>query len=413
MIEYGLNYVYQEIERPLPPIFASMTRRGIRIDVRRLTRLGESLDSALATVLAGPLAGLNPGSPKQVAGVLYNDLELPILRRSKKTGGASTDEETLKMLQLRVGRIPFIESLLKYRELTKLKSTYVVGILERIGSDSRLHPDWLQWGTSTGRISSRNPNGQNIPASHIPGDYGSELRSCFIPADGFCFVVGDYSQIELRVMGVLAQEEVLLQAFREGRDVHAQVTQALGLAPELRWLGKNMNFGLGYGLQADGLALKLSEEAEGGRVVTKAEAQRYINLYWSRMPNLAKWVEDTKDFLRGFGYVETLFGRRQYIALTGNRGRDAALLREAVNMPVQGTAGDILKRMMKLLHKQLVHLGGHILLTVHDEFVNEVPEKEAGEFAEWVAAKAAGMENIGVPIEMVVGVGGSWMEAKK
>ena len=393
------RWIYEQVERPLPPIVGAMESAGILVDRDRLAELGCTVDTRIAGIDLGVLDSVNYKSPLQLAHLLYNVVGLQPVR--KTSGGAwSTDEKSLKEIRRRAGHaVPIIDTLLRIRSLEKLKSTYVTALLERTVDNPRLHFQFLQHGTETGRFSALNPNMQNMPSR---GEFADEFRSCFIAPVGKVLVCSDASQIELRVMAAFSRDPFLTGAFNNDEDIHQAVTTLLGLSD--RRVGKNINFGIGYGLSTPSLATLLG--------VSQREATQLMDEYWRRVPLLKAWFTRSKELLVSNGFVTTMFGRINHYNLGDNDNTNASTFREANNMRVQGTAADIIKLYMAIVHYTYSMYGGCMMLTVHDEVVGEVDE-DKGELCrsalEYIGSTVV---DIGVPLRWDVHIGRSWQEAK-
>lgn len=407
----GVAGVLAEIEQPLVPILEEMERRGIRLDPGVLDDLSRRLDTSLAElekeIHAEAGGAFNINSPQQLAEILFGRQKLPVLRRTAKTKAPSTDAEVLAELAARGFRLPAF--ILEYREQAKLKSTYVDALPRQVAEDGRIHSRFNQAVTTTGRLSSSDPNLQNIP---VRTEMGREVRRAFVAADGHLLIAADYSQIELRVLAHLAEEPALVRAFAADEDIHA-TTAALvfGVAPELvgpdqRRAAKTINFGLIYGMGAFSLARDLG--------VSTAEAQRFINAYFARMPRVREYLEATKAQARATGKVATLFGRIRRI-----EGLDAAkeqirgnAERQAINAPVQGTAADLIKLAMIHLQRALDPTQAWIVLQVHDELIVETAAARAPAVAATVRKVMESVAALRVPLRVDTGTGPSWGDAK-
>ncbi len=370
--------LYYSLEVPLIPVIADMEQAGVMLDIPFLRemsgRLARQLDALEKEIFdhSGGYGAFNINSPKQLNDVLFGKLGLSVEGLKKTTHGYSTDVVTLEALR---NAHPIVPLILEYRELAKLKSTYVDALPELINPyTGRVHTSYNQTGTSTGRFSSSNPNLQNIP---IRTEIGREVRRAFIAPSGYSLLSVDYSQVELRVMAHISEDETLIEAFRQGLDIHRATAAAVyGIKPEevtyeQRSFAKRVNFGLMYGMGA----FRLARDSE----LTLAEAESFINTYFRRFPRVRDYIERTKEQARQQGYVETIFGRRRYFPMLqkGDKGQTAlAEERAAINMPIQGTAADILKRAMIALHAELRQHqpDARMILQVHDELVLEVPE---------------------------------------
>jgi DNA polymerase-1 len=407
----GLSRVYHDIEMPLVEVLFDMERTGVLLDTEKLGAQSQELGQKLlaleaeAFVLAGQPFNLN--SPKQIQDILFGRHGLPVKKRTP--GGApSTDEDVLQELAL---DYPLPKLLLEYRALSKLKSTYADKLPKRVDPVTRrVHTSYNQAVAVTGRLASSDPNLQNIP---VRTPEGRRIREAFIAPPGAWLVSADYSQIELRIMAHLSQDEGLLKAFAEGQDIHrATAAEVFGVAPqdvtpEQRRYAKVINFGLIYGMSAFGLAGELGIE--------RAAAQAWIDRYFSRYPGVAAYMERTREFARRHGYVETVFGRRLWLPeiRSGNPARRQAAERAAINAPMQGTAADIIKLAMIAVHRWLVGRGAktRLILQVHDELVLEVPEAELATVKAELPRLMAGVAQLDVPLETEVGVGANWEQA--
>src|SRR3989338_1364153 len=409
----GLLKVYEEIELPLTHIFHDAEKRGIRVDTGYLKRLSDDyhkkLEKLEQAIWKEAGVGFNVNSPKQLGEVLFDRLKLSIKGLRKTEGGARSTRESelgkLKMVH------PIIEHILGYRELQKLLSTYIDNIPTMVDKDGRLHTTFIQTGTTTGRISSMNPNLQNIP---VKGEYGKEIRKAFLADTGYLLCAFDYSQIELRVLAILSRDGDFVRMFKEGKDIHAAVASEVFKVPEdevtrdMRRKAKVINFGIIYGMGVRSLEKAL----EGSR----EEAQRFYDNYFKEFPGVAAYMENVKREALKNGFTTTLFGRRRYIE--GIRSPipyiRAGAERMAINAPIQGSAADIIKLAMARVHDELKKAGiledTRLLLQVHDELVYEVREKKVHEA---VAIIKRAMEHIyetDVPLEVSVATGKDWGE---
>ncbi len=411
--EEALDSVFEEIELPLVPVLVAMERAGIAIDRKALAELAQRLERSLAelereiTAEAGGPFNLN--SPQQLAEVLFQRRGLPVLRRTAKTRAPSTDAEVLAELAARGHRLPAL--LLEYREQAKLKSTYVDALPRQVAADGRVHTRFNQAVASTGRLSSSDPNLQNIP---VRTELGREVRRAFVAREGAVLLAADYSQIELRVLAHLSEDPGLLAAFARGEDIHRATaalvfdTDAALVTPPMRRAAKTINFGLIYGMGAYALARDLG--------VPPGEAQRFIDAYFARLPRVRAFMEETKAQARRTGKVRTLFGRARWIAGLDSKNPQVRgnAERMAMNAPIQGTAADLMKLAMIRLYGMLRRRQGEaqLLLQVHDELVLEVAQGCEGEIAELVRQAMEGAGQLRVPLAVEVGVGRSWAEAK-
>ena len=406
--EPSLRRVYEEIEIPLVRVLSRMERNGVQVDAQRLRQQGEVLAQRLAALeqQAWQVAGaeFNLASPKQIQEVLYERLKLPILRKTPK-GQPSTAEDVLEEL---AAKHPLPRLILDYRSLAKLKSTYIDRLPERIDPvTGRVHTSYHQAVASTGRLSSSDPNLQNIPART---EEGRRIRQAFVAAPGHLLIAGDYSQIELRIMAHLSQDPGLLAAFAEGRDIH-RVTAAevfgvplQAVSDEQRRAAKAINFGLIYGMSAFGLARQLG--------IGRAEAQDYIDRYFARYPGVRAYMDAIRDSAREKGYVETLFGRRVYLPDIDSRNgqRRAQAERMAINAPMQGSAADIIKRAMIEVDAWIEQKAPEVkmILQVHDELVLEAPASQVEACRSALRARMEGAAQLKVPLLVDIGVGENW-----
>ncbi len=377
--ESGLDDLFCSLELPLIPIISSMQYQGVALDVGFLSGMSGRLRERIAELEAevfdmGGIGKFNISSPKQLNTVLFDVLELSVESLKKTKLGYSTDASTLDTLR---SEHAIINKIVEFRELSKLKSTYVDALPELVNpATGRLHTSYNQAGSATGRFSSSNPNLQNIP---IRTEMGREVRRAFLAPRGYVLLAVDYSQIELRVMAHISQDETLIDAFHRGLDIH-QATAATvnGIDPDevtydQRSFAKRVNFGLMYGMGA----FRLARDSD----LTLAEADQFISTYFERMPGVEEYIKATKAFVWDNGYTETLYGRRRIypaIKSNGNRRSTAAEERAAINMPIQGTAADILKQSMINLHDRLSQesFDAAMILQVHDELVLEVKEEQ-------------------------------------
>jgi DNA polymerase-1 len=409
----GLLPIYEELEEPLLTVLLGMEERGVLLDAEYLT--------AMSGELAGELAGLereiyelageefNINSSQQLRVILFDKLGYPVLKRTKKTKSYSTGAETLEELAVRGYPLP--QRLLRYRELAKLKSTYVDALPALVAADGRLHTRFNQAVAATGRLSSANPNLQNIP---VRTELGQRIRRAFIAGPGMRLVVADYSQIELRILAHIAGEPALAAAFAAGDDIHAATAATVfGLprekvSPNERRAAKVINFGILYGMSAYGLGQTLG--------IPPADADRFIKAYLERYPEVRRYMDETLAAAEKEGKVETLYGRVRWLPDIHSRNwnlRENAR-RMAINARIQGTAADLLKKAMIAVARRLSaeHPAAGLLLTVHDELVLEAPAADAAAVGELVKAEMEGVERLAVPLVVEVGAGDSWYEAK-
>ena len=403
--------VFGDIELPLVRVLARMEEAGIGVDREYLEELGESLRDRLATlerdIYTAADGPFNINSTLQLREVLYERLGLAVLKKTPK-GAPSTDASVLEKL---VDEHPVVEHLLHYRELEKLRSTYVDGFLPLIAPDGRIHCVFNQTGAATGRISSERPNMQNIP---VRSEEGRTIRRAFVADPGNVFVVADYSQIELRILAHLCGDAALVDAFNRDADVHTETAARVFGVPadtvdtEMRRRAKVINFGLLYGMEAYGLAQRLEISTE--------EAKEHMDAYFAQFPEVSAFMEGVVEAARNSGYTETISGRRRYLPeLTSGNFRIRQMgERMALNAPIQGSQADIIKKAMVQLDARLEAstLGAAMLLQVHDELVIEAPEAVADEVALLTREVMEGVVELRVPIRVDVGTGNTLADAK-
>jgi len=407
----ALVEVFEDIEMPLVPVLSAIERNGVLVDGDLLKLQSNGLQEKLEVLeqQAYEMAGemFNLASPKQIQHIFYEKLQLPILRKTPK-GQPSTAENVLQELAL---DYPLPKLILEHRSLSKLKSTYTDKLPGQIdGHTGRVHTSYQQAVAATGRLSSTDPNLQNIP---VRTEEGRRIRQAFIAPPGFKIVSADYSQIELRIMAHISQDARLIDAFQKGEDIHrATAAEILGLAPEAvtseqRRHAKAINFGLIYGMSAFGLARQLG--------VTRPAAQDYINLYFERYPGVKSYMEQIKQNAQAQGFVETLFGRRLYLPdiHSSNAQRRQYAERTAINAPMQGSAADIIKKAMIATHAWLEQSQSPVtlIMQVHDELVFEVPTELLEPSCEQIRTLMEGAASLSVPLLVEVGSGNNWDEA--
>ncbi|MCU6377996.1 DNA polymerase I [Morganella morganii] len=409
--EKSLLHVYQDIEMPLVPVLSRMERTGVLIDANVLAAQSVELTARLDELekQAFAIAGeeFNLSSPKQLQTILFEKLNLPVVK--KTPGGApSTNEEVLEELADN-HELPRV--ILEHRSLSKLKTTYTDKLPLMVDPKTRrVHTSYHQAVTATGRLSSRDPNLQNIP---VRTDEGRRIRQAFIARDGYCIMAADYSQIELRIMAHLSQDKGLLKAFAEGKDIHrATAAEVFGVplddvTADQRRSAKAINFGLIYGMSAFGLARQLG--------IPRGEAQRYMDLYFERYPGVLDYMARTREHAAEKGYVETLEGRRLWLPEINSRNgmRRKAAEREAINAPMQGTAADIIKKAMIAVDDwlQKENIDALMIMQVHDELVFEVRKEQQAEMAEKIRRLMEAAMKLDVPLKVEAGVGANWDEA--
>jgi DNA polymerase I len=403
----GLTRLFHEIELPLVDVLVEMERAGVKLDVEHLAEISARFDQRALELerrvwdLAGEVFTI--GSPQQLAPILFDKLKLSRKRRGKT--GFSTDARVLQAIRHEHEIVPAIE---EWREVTKLKSTYLDAFPELVGADGRLHTTFNQTATTTGRLSSTDPNLQNIP---IRTEQGREIRACFVAEPGCRLISADYSQVELRLLAHIADEPVLKEIFRRGEDVHTATAEAIlggKTDPGTRSKAKMVNYGIVYGLSAFGLADRLQIEKE--------EAQQFIDAYLERFPKVKQFIDRTIASATTEGYVSTLFGRIRRVPELRSRQFQTRSLGErlAVNMVIQGTAADIIKVAMVRCRDELraAGLGTRLVLQIHDELLFEGPEDEVERASEIVRREMAGAFHMDPPLEVDVGSGRNWLEAK-
>lgn len=410
--ERGLTRLYETIELPLTENLAEMEWNGITIDQAMLDEVTEEMTKKVQALeqqafdQAGEQFNLN--SPKQLGALLFEKLGLPVIKKTKT--GYSTDVSVLEALQ---GEHPIIETLIRYRQLSKLLSTYLLGLHPLINpATGRIHTHFNQMATVTGRLSSTEPNLQNIPTRT---EVGKRMREMFVPGKDYDLLMScDYSQVELRVMASIAQDELLLDSFRHGQDVHARTASEIfgvpldQVTPYMRSKAKTVNFGIIYGISDFGLARQLG--------VPRGEAAQYIESYFARYTGVKDYMEREKQKAREMGYVETLFGRRRYLPDINakNFNRRSFAERTAINTPIQGTAADIIKVAMLKVAENLkkAQVKSRVLLQVHDELVLEVTEEEKDQVAQIVKDTMEHAVELAVPLVADVATGKNWAQAK-
>ena len=404
------QWLLTEVEQPLAEVLASMELIGFSLDTDGLTTYGQELESQLTAraeeiyELAGGQFNIN--SPMQLGNVLFEKLGLPHGKKTQR--GYSTNADVLESLR---DKHPIINCILDYRKLAKLKNTYVDGLLKVVGADGRVHSIFKQTETRTGRISSAEPNLQNIP---VRTDEGSVFRKFFFAAGDHTLVDADYSQIELRVLAHIARDENMIEGFRSGADIHTQTAaQVFGMPPDyvtsqMRSRAKAVNFGIVYGIGAYSLSRDIG--------VTVAEANDYINGYLRTYHGVRQYMEDTKQFAKENGYVKTMFGRRRDLPEMSatNRVTKAFGERVAMNTPIQGTAADIIKIAMVRVYRRLQAEGlkSQLILQVHDELIVETTPDEIDAVKTLLQQEMSGAAELSVPLVVDVGVGRTWYEAK-
>ncbi|MDQ3922697.1 MAG: DNA polymerase I, partial [Actinomycetota bacterium] len=394
--EMGLARLYYEVELPLADVLGKMEEVGMPVDVSTLEEVGEEIEERIGEIEARIYEEVghpfNIGSPKQLGEVLFVELGIPPVRKTKT--GYSTDAKVLQQLAI---EHPIADRIIAYRELAKLKGTYIDGLVKLIGEEGRIHSTLNQTTTATGRLSSDSPNLQNIP---VRTEMGTRIRDAFTASPNRRLVVADYSQIELRILAHMTGEPTLVQAFTTGEDVHTRTASEVfdvrleSVTPELRRRAKMVNFGILYGISGFGLAMRLGN-------VHPAEAERYIKRYLERYPKVTEFIQATLEEAEELGYATTLFGRRRYVPELRNTNRNVRKLGEriAFNARVQGTAADIIKVAMVDLQPRLSSLGAEMLMQVHDELVFDVDAENVEEVASLVAERMVTAYDLHPPLE--------------
>ncbi len=409
--DFGLERVMREVELPLVDVLVAMEREGLRLDAKRLASIGEGMEERIATLQAEIFedAGheFTIGSPQQLGEVLFTELGLSRKRRGKT--GFSTDARVLAAIR---DEHPIVTRVEQWRELTKLKNTYLDALPALIDPETgRIHTTFNQVSAATGRLSSTNPNLQNIP---IRSDVGRPVRSCFVAGKGKKLLSADYNQVELRVLAHVADESVLRDIFASGEDVHSATAAGIigadpdAISPGERSKAKMVNYGIAYGLSAFGLADRLQIDRE--------EAATYIDRYFERFPAVRRFIDETIAAAESDGYVSTLMGRRRRIPELRSNQRQRRLLGErlAVNTVIQGTAADIIKLAMVSCHRALADSGleTKLVLQIHDELLFEGPEAEMDDAAKLVEHEMCAAFELDPPLAVEVGVGADWLAAK-
>ena len=409
--ETKLAKLYSEIEGPLIYTLGDIERNGVLIDSEKLNQQSKELEAKILEleqkVQKSAGEDFNLGSPKQLQEILYEKLGLPVIKKTPK-GQPSTAESVLQELSM---DFPIVQDILSYRAISKLKSTYTDKLPKMVNSNTgRVHTSYHQAVTATGRLSSSDPNLQNIP---IRSEEGRRIREAFIAPEGYKILAADYSQIELRIMAHLSKDQGLMDAFAKGQDIH-QATAAEIFAANIeevtanqRRSAKAINFGLIYGMSAFGLSKQLQ--------ITRAEAQNYIEQYFDRYPQVKNYMDETKLSAKKMGYVETVFGRRLYLAdiESSNYQRRQYAERSAINAPMQGTAADLIKMAMIHLHQKIREesFDAKIIMQVHDELVIEVNERQSDELSKLTISIMSDISKLDVDLKVDADIGNNWDEA--
>jgi len=409
--EAKLAKLYSEIEGPLIYTLGDIERNGVLIDSEKLSQQSKELEAKIlkleSKVQKNAGEDFNLGSPKQLQEILYEKLGLPVIKKTPK-GQPSTSEAVLQELSI---DFPIVHDILSYRAISKLKSTYTDKLPKMINSNTgRVHTSYHQAVTATGRLSSSDPNLQNIP---IRSEEGRRIREAFIAPEGYKILAADYSQIELRIMAHLSKDQGLMDAFAKGQDIHQATAAEIfsinidDVTPNQRRSAKAINFGLIYGMSAFGLSKQLQ--------ITRAEAQNYIEQYFERYPGVKNYMDETKSSAKQNGYVETVLGRRLYLAdiESSNYQRRQYAERSAINAPMQGTAADLIKMAMTDLHSKIRNesLDAKIIMQVHDELVIEVNENQLDELSDLTVNIMADIFKLDVDLKVDADIGNNWDEA--
>jgi DNA polymerase-1 len=410
LAEYQLESLFHDVEMPLVEVLAAMEMRGITIDASYLHQMSQMLQGHMDTLLQEiyEVAGeeFNVNSPQQLQRILFDKLQLPHGKRTKS--GYSTDVSVLESLALG-HELP--QLILDYRQLAKMKSTYIDALPQLIHPQTgRIHTSLNQTITETGRLSSSNPNLQNIP---VRSELGREIRQAFVAAPGHVLVSADYSQIELRLLAHFTGDPVLIEAFRKGQDIHTRTAmEVFGVSDtavdgDMRRMAKTVNFGIIYGLSAFGLAQRLR--------IDNDQARAYIEGYFARYPRVKQYLDSIIALARQQGYVTTLMQRRRYLPEIDHSNRNVreAAERTAINMPFQGSAADLIKLAMIRLHQQIIseHLPCSMLLQIHDELLFEIPENAVAEMTPRIKSTMENVWTLQVPLTVDIGQGANWAEA--
>ena len=409
--EAKLAKLYSEIEGPLIYTLGDIERNGVLIDSEKLNQQSKELEAKILKlerkVQKNAGEDFNLGSPKQLQEILYEKLGLPVIKKTPK-GQPSTSEAVLQELSM---DFPIVHDILSYRAISKLKSTYTDKLPKMINSNTgRVHTSYHQAVTATGRLSSSDPNLQNIP---IRSEEGRRIREAFIAPEGYKILAADYSQIELRIMAHLSKDQGLMDAFAKGQDIHQATAAEIfsinidDVTPNQRRSAKAINFGLIYGMSAFGLSKQLQ--------ITRAEAQNYIEQYFERYPGVKNYMDETKLSAKKNGFVETVLGRRLYLAdiESSNYQRRQYAERSAINAPMQGTAADLIKMAMTDLHSKIRNesLDAKIIMQVHDELVIEVNENQLDELSDLTVNIMADIFKLDVDLKVDADTGNNWDEA--
>jgi len=409
--EHKLLELFENIEMPLVPVLSSMEKDGIKLDLHYLKKLSGDLEKRLEGLVKNiyGLSGeeFNINSSQQLGKILFEKLKLPVIKKTKT--GVSTDVEVLEELS---GKSPLPAYLLEYRQLTKLKNTYIDALPELADKEDKIHTSFDQTGTATGRLSSLNPNIQNIP---VRSEIGKEIRRAFIASEkGWKLISADYSQIELRILAHFSGDANLIASFEKDEDIHSRTASEIFsidktlVTGEERRAAKTVNFGIIYGISAFGLAKQLK--------ISRTEAQKYINSYLEKYPGVDRFMKSSIEKARKDGFIETLMGRKRYIPDIESKNKNTREFAErvAINAPIQGSASDIIKVAMVNLYRIIKKEGlrGRLLLQVHDELILECPEKDVESLKKLVKETMENVVKLKVPVKVDVNSGDNWCECK-
>jgi len=410
LFEMGLTELFFNIEIPLIEVLAHIEYTGVKVQRQILIGLSRDFDKRLNTIIKEihTLADepFNINSPQQLSRILFEKLQLPTVKKTKT--GFSTDTEVLETLS---AIHPLPQKILSYRTLSKLKSTYIDVLPNLINPRTgRIHASFNQMVVATGRLSSSDPNLQNIP---IRGEEGKKIREAFVPGEGFVLLSSDYSQIELRILAHISKDPLLIDSFNKNEDIHAKVAQEVfgvqyaDITQDMRRTAKVINFGIIYGMSGYGLAKELG--------VSQREAQNYIDAYFERYKGVKNYIERILKETRSNGFVKTMFGRIRYVPEINNHDNSVRQVGEriAMNTPIQGTAADIIKLAMVSIHRKLKEkcLCSHIIMQIHDELVLEVKDEETETVKDIVRTEMENVIKLSVPLNVSLGLGKSWAEA--
>ncbi len=407
-----LEKLFYEIEMPLAQVLSRMEQTGILLDTKKLTGVGNDIDRLLQSVqeeIAKETGGgISINSPLQLGNFLVEKIGIPLGKT--KTGKYATNEAELSKFK---DQFPLINHLLTYRELTKLRSTYVESLIQKVDANSRIHTTYNQVYVNTGRLASSNPNLQNIP---VTSTIGQEIKSCFIASPGQVFVSFDYSQQELRVLAHVAGEQALIKAFSEGLDVHTLTASKLFRVPydqvskQQRTVGKTINFGIIYGMSSFGMS--------AGLRIPQEDAEQFIQQFYRSYPHIKKYYDDYLSHARMHGFVETMFGRRRYVFEDSKKKFiDNSLRRVLMNYPIQGSAADLMKKGMVDVQEKVLskYPDVSLLLQIHDDLVFEIPESlcQNTDIIAKIQKTLCSVYPLAVPLEVEVKIGKEWGNLQK